>query len=85
VGISIVFDIFGHFLYQGATGKPRMVINFTPSSATVGISEVFEIFGHFLFKGAWDHPVWSCPIYHLMLLDKQNKNIYSFGLIIKKF
>jgi hypothetical protein len=34
VGISRVFEIFGHFLYQGETGSLRMVINFTPSSAT---------------------------------------------------
>jgi hypothetical protein len=34
VGISTVFEIFGHFLYQGRTGSLHMVINFTPSSAT---------------------------------------------------
>jgi CRISPR/Cas system CMR-associated protein Cmr3 (group 5 of RAMP superfamily) len=71
VGISTIFQIFGHFLYQKGTGSLRMVINFTPSSATndtinenvyglwVGISTVFQIFGHFLFKGRWDHPKWS--------------------------
>jgi hypothetical protein len=49
----------------------------------VGNSTVSKIFGHFLFKGGWNHPVWSWPSYHLMLLDTRNKNIYSLGWRIR--
>jgi hypothetical protein len=49
----------------------------------VGISLVFEILGHFLFKDVWDHPAWSWPTYHQMLLDKTN-NIYGLGVGVSK-
>jgi hypothetical protein len=56
----MVFEIFGHFLYQGAE-SPYMVMTCIPSDATrhkkqlydlgVGMSTIFEKCGHFLFKG----------------------------------
>jgi hypothetical protein len=33
VGISTVFEIFGHFLFKGWTGPPRMVMTYIPSDA----------------------------------------------------
>jgi hypothetical protein len=34
VGISTVFEIFGHFLYQGEQDYSVMVMTYTPSDAT---------------------------------------------------
>jgi CRISPR/Cas system CMR-associated protein Cmr3 (group 5 of RAMP superfamily) len=61
VGISTVFEIFGHFLYQeGQDHSVWLLISHhhLPLDTRiyiyglgVGISTVFEIFGHFLFKG----------------------------------
>jgi hypothetical protein len=70
VGISMVFDIFRHFLYQRMEPPRNVMTYYIPSDMFlktknknkyglgVGISTVFEIFGHFLL-GSWDHPVWS--------------------------
>jgi hypothetical protein len=53
VGISTVFEIFGHLLYQGDRITPysQMLLNIRNKNIcglVVRISMVFEILGHFL-------------------------------------
>jgi hypothetical protein len=73
VGISTVFEIFGHFLNRGRqeysiwllTSHHHLLLDTRNKNIIsiyglgVGNSTVSKIFGHFLFKGGWNHPVWS--------------------------
>jgi CRISPR/Cas system CMR-associated protein Cmr3 (group 5 of RAMP superfamily) len=73
VGISTVFEIFGHFLFR--RGRDYLVMSWPTCiyhqifldtknknmyGYGVGISTVFEIFGHFLFKGGPPLMVMPC-------------------------
>jgi hypothetical protein len=91
VGISMVFEILGDFLFKGGRDYyalswltyHQMLLdtrNKNIYSLGVGISTVFEIFGHFLFKLGRNYTVWSWPTYHMMFLDTRTKNMYDSGV-----
>jgi hypothetical protein len=89
VGISTVFEKCGHFLFTGdGTTKTSTVIAYIPSYVTWHKTQEYIWGGNFIgFWDIWslpvsrgqDYSVWSWLIYHHMLLDTRNENIY--GLI----
>jgi hypothetical protein len=55
VGISTVFEIYGHSLFQGDGSIYHEMFFDTRNNCMyglgVGISKILEILGHFLFQG----------------------------------
>jgi hypothetical protein len=96
VRISVLFEIYGHFLFTGEwdhhvqswrTYHQKLLDtrNIYIFGLGVAISMVFKIFDHFLYQGGQGHSIWSWPIYHQMLLDKRNKNIWFRGGDLNSF
>jgi hypothetical protein len=60
VRISTVFELYGHFLYQSGTRSLRMLINFTPSSASWHKKQVYIWFRGGDLNSFWN--IWALPI-----------------------
>jgi hypothetical protein len=68
VGISMVFDILGYFLFQWGWDHSEWpwptYHQMSPDTRIkdmygLGVGRVFEIFEHFLFKGGQEYSIWS--------------------------